>query len=138
MTPSPLLIIHDCRRLPAPRTALADVVRRIYRANTLPMRQQTHLVLCSDRVIRRLNRIYRHRDRPTDVLSFTHRDNDLLGEVYISLERAAVQASEFGHPYRSELVRLLVHGMHHLLGFDHQTRADRNAMESQERRYCRP
>jgi rRNA maturation RNase YbeY len=138
MVASPLLIIHDCRRLPARRKALAQVAARIYRANRLRLTQRTNLVLCSDRTIRRLNRVYRRRDRPTDVLSFSFNDNDLLGEIYISLERARVQARRFGSSYQGELVRLLVHGMHHLLGCDHRKASDRRLMEALEQRFLLP
>ena len=105
------------------------------------------LVLVSDRRMRALNRRYRKKDRPTDVLAFpltpSHpfgapialptamgRDGKggaryssppmLLGDVVISMETAKRQTSEFGHGLRDEVARLLVHGVLHLLGYDHE------------------
>jgi len=95
------------------------------------------VVLCSDTVIRSLNRTYRRKDRPTDVLSFPFNDADLLGEIYISLPRCAVQARRYGLAFDQEVVRMFVHGMVHLLGYDHHSARDRIAMETVEERYTR-
>jgi rRNA maturation RNase YbeY len=96
------------------------------------------LVLVSDRRMRALNRRYRKKDRPTDVLSFPLHEKwgqkwgqatflrksslspFLLGDVVISVPTARRQAAEFGHGLREELLRLLVHGVLHLLGYDHE------------------
>ena len=100
-------------------------------------------ILTDDDEVRRLNRTFRGRDRATDVLSFSYVDNQQAlaragilaeqdmpaGEVYISVERAAAQGAELCVPRDEELVRLLVHGLLHLAGYDHQTEADLLAME---------
>jgi rRNA maturation RNase YbeY len=108
------------------------------------------LVLVSDRRMRALNRRYRKKDRPTDVLAFPLTPSQpsprgtrcffvatgrwegvgggarhssppmLLGDVVIAMETAKRQASEFGHSLRDEVARLLVHGVLHLLGYDHE------------------
>ena len=89
------------------------------------------LVLVSDRRMRALNRRYRKKDRPTDVLAFPLHENwgqatfrslspFLLGDVVISVPTARRQATERGHGLRDELRRLLVHGVLHLLGYDHE------------------
>lgn len=86
----------------------------------------------SDEEIRRLNRIYRKKDRVTDVLSFPlgqngHYDTNketgcaLLGDVVISLETAMKQARMYGHSLEREIGFLTVHSMLHLLGYDHET-----------------
>lgn len=87
-------------------------------------------VLVSDQRIRALNARYRHKDRPTDVLAFPLREGpftrfngNLLGDVVISMPTAKQQAAEFGHSLHDELVRLLVHGLLHLLGYDHERSA---------------
>ena len=85
----------------------------------------------SDEEIRRLNRIYRKKDRVTDVLSFPlgqngHYDTNketgcaLLGDVVISLETAMKQARMYGHSLEREIGFLTVHSMLHLLGYDHE------------------
>jgi probable rRNA maturation factor len=96
---------------------------------------QTALIFCSDMMIRRLNAAYRKVDRVTDVLSFTFFEPDLLGEIYISLPRAAQQAKEYGVSLDNEIKRLFVHGFFHLLGYDHERSSDRRKMEKMELKY---
>jgi len=82
------------------------------------------ILITSDREIKRLNRLYRNKDKPTDVLSFPMGEEvggwRLLGDVVISLDTAKVQASEFGLNLEEEIKRLLIHGIVHLLGYDHE------------------
>lgn len=84
------------------------------------------IVLCDDPFIRKLNRQYRQKDQPTDVLSFAMQEGQnqgmqeaILGDIIISLDTARRQAAEQGHPIATELRILLVHGLLHLLGYDH-------------------
>lgn len=82
-----------------------------------------------DEKIRVLNRRFRQIDRATDVLSFPLFEDgeglpdapDMLGDVVLSLERARVQAEEFGHSFEREVAFLTVHSVLHLLGYDHET-----------------
>lgn len=78
-------------------------------------------VLCSDAHIQALNRQWRGKDAPTDVLSFPQEDEDVLGDLVISVPTAARQAQERGTPLQTELRVLMVHGLLHLLGYDHET-----------------
>lgn len=95
----------------------------------------------SDREMRRLNREYRHRDRPTDVLSFPgdgfsgDGGEDHLGDVVVAIPTARRQAAAAGHPLSRELRILLLHGVLHCLGYDHET--DDGTMEQLERRLRR-
>lgn len=79
----------------------------------------------SDQRIQRMNREFRGKDRPTDVLSFPGANDDLagrsLGDVVISAETAARQASENGLSFEQEIAQLVLHGLLHLAGFDHET-----------------
>lgn len=84
-------------------------------------------MLCGDRRMKSLNQQYRGADRTTDVLSFPMWDKTLpaegrvlLGDIVISAPKAALQARESGHPLTRELERLMVHGMLHLIGYDHE------------------
>lgn len=98
------------------------------------------LCLVDDRTIRRLNRLHRGKDRATDVLSFPLMEQDdgcaerLLGDVVISLETAARQARDYDATLADELKRLLIHGVLHVIGHDHERRRDRARMEAEERR----
>ena len=89
------------------------------------------LVVCDDAFIRPLNRDYRGKDAPMDVLSFAmqegeavREDDPVLGDLVISAETAARQAQEQGHGLDAELRVLLVHGLLHLLGYDHEVDED--------------
>ncbi len=75
-----------------------------------------------DRELRRLNREFLGREYPTDVLSFPSDAGDgaSLGEVAISMDRARAQAAEFGHPLEAETGILMLHGLLHLMGMDHE------------------
>jgi len=74
----------------------------------------------SDARIRELNRRFRGLDKATDVLSFPSDDND-LGDIAISVDRAEVQAKENGMTFDEEVAQLLLHGLLHLSGYDHET-----------------
>jgi len=101
------------------------------------------VLLCDDATIRSLNRDYRDKDRPTDVLAFAMRDGEyseltpeLLGDVVISLETARRQAAERGRSTVAEVTYLLAHGLLHLLGYDHQTPAEDRAMRARTDALC--
>lgn len=100
------------------------------------------LSLVSDDAIRSLNRSYRGKDAPTDVLSFPLDDGGtpsdtrerLLGDVVISVETARRQAAQYDASLQRELYRLLIHGLLHLKGHDHELAAERRIMQREERR----
>ena len=102
-------------------------------------KSEVSVTVTNDEEIHALNLKYRGIDRPTDVLSFAFResaddlDKDNLGEIIISLPRAKSQAEEYGHSLRRELAFLTVHGMLHLLGYDHIDEADRLEMEKEQK-----
>ena len=88
--------------------------------------------------IQAINRLYREIDAPTDVLSFPMLDfddmeNTSIGDIVISLERAAEQAEEFGHSFAREVAFLCVHSTLHLLGYDHMNEVDDNDMRERQR-----
>lgn len=86
--------------------------------------------------IRRINKEYRGKDQVTDVISFAFEDNldvvydnyRLLGEIYISVDKAREQAVEYGHSYLREIAFLAVHGLLHLLGYDHMEKDEEEIM----------
>lgn len=94
--------------------------------------------LTSDAEVQRLNRRFRGMDKPTDVLSFpgeTTADGYHVGDIVISVPTARRQAAESDHALARELRVLLLHGLLHCLGYDHET--DDGAMERRERRLRR-
>jgi len=92
--------------------------------------------LVGDTAMRALNRKYRGKDRPTDVLSFPLGD-EILGDVVISVDSARRQAASYGASLIREIERLLIHGILHLLGHDHHRHDERVRMEREERRLAR-
>ena len=96
-----------------------------------------NLIIVDNNYIHELNKNYRHIDRETDVITFALEDEDtviipdderILGDVYISLDKAKAQAEEYGHSFLREICFLAVHGFYHLLGYDHMTEADEKVM----------
>jgi probable rRNA maturation factor len=98
---------------------------------------EVHVLLAGDATLRRLNRSFRGKNIATDVLSFPAGDAGLgvAGDLAISLERAERQAARFGHSLGDEVRVLLLHGVLHLAGFDHEEDAgEMEAREAQLRR----
>lgn len=100
------------------------------------------ILITSDALIHDLNRRYADEDKPTDVLSFSLREGEefvspddtlRLGEVIISLDTAKRQAEDAGRALDAEVAHLLVHGILHLLGYDHAEPEEERAMQARER-----
>lgn len=133
------------------RTALAQRAARaaLAQGRHLPAQVALTIRLTDDAELRALNRQYRAADAPTDVLSFGgegYRDGQpsdgdnapaYLGDIAISMERCAAQAERYGHPLEDELALLVIHGVLHLLGYDHHTPARRRRMwQAQDRAFA--
>lgn len=124
---TPDIVVSRRSRVPGVRS---EIVRREARRILFALGEsavELTVSLVGDREIHELNREYRHKDRPTDVLAFAMREGatvpetrSLLGDVVISLETAAVQAKRRRHSIADEVRILLVHGILHLLGYDHE------------------
>jgi probable rRNA maturation factor len=116
------------RRVPAglPRAELRVFARRLTEA--VAPGGSFLCLFTDDRELRRLNRQFLGKDQPTDVLSFPEPGPDgFLGEIAISVERAAEQARRLGHSLAEELKILMLHGLLHLTGMDHETDGGRMA-----------
>lgn len=95
-----------------------------------------NIILVDNEYIHELNKNYRNIDRPTDVITFALEDNGtiefdghrMLGDIYISLDKAHAQAIEYGHSFKREVCFLAVHGFYHLLGYDHMTKEEEEVM----------
>ena len=95
-----------------------------------------NVILVDNSYIHQLNKEYRHIDRATDVISFaledtkdiTYENYRLLGDIYISIDKAKEQAEAYGHSLKREFCFLAVHGFLHLLGYDHMTEEDEKIM----------
>lgn len=100
-----------------------------------------NVIIINNEEIHKINKEYRGIDRPTDVISFALEDykdikyeNDyrVLGDIYISVDKVKEQAKEYGHSEKRELAFLAVHGLLHLLGYDHMEKEDEKVMFSRQ------
>lgn len=98
-----------------------------------------NIIFVDNEKIHEINKTYRNVDRVTDVISFALEDNKtieldvrLLGDIYISIDKAKEQAIEYGHSFKRELSFLSIHGLLHLLGYDHMEKEDEEVMFSKQ------
>lgn len=100
-----------------------------------------NVIIVDNNYIHELNKNYRHIDRETDVITFALEDEKdmvipdderVLGDIYISIDKARSQAEEYGHSLLRELSFLAVHGFYHLLGYDHMTKEEEEVIFSKQ------
>ncbi len=112
--------------------ALRAFVNRVCHA--IPLNGDVSVLLTGDAAIRRLNREFRHKDKATDVLSFPALAGEgataVAGDLAVSVDTAARYARRFGHSLQLEVKILLLHGLLHLAGYDHE--ADQGEMAARE------
>jgi len=129
---------------------LERIARRVLEVEKIVLSTEMGLLITDNKTIQKLNSIYRGEDKPTDVLAFQmtpgmNQEPELsfvsapdgikhLGEVVISYPQAVKQAQEQGHSVTRELALLIVHGMLHLLGYDHERREEEQKMRDKENR----
>lgn len=118
-------VFNTTRRKYLPQKSLAKTVKYILVSEDKGF--DVNVILTGSNKIRALNRKFRGKDKPTDVLSFVPEDSDEpppfkpVGEIYISLPDALRQAKKAGHSLRKELLFLAAHGALHLCGYTHET-----------------
>jgi probable rRNA maturation factor len=138
--------VHLVVERAAGRVSSTEILRRsraMLRALQLT-KEEVSIVLTGDEQIQKLNRIYRNKDKPTDVLAFAQREGematlagDLLGDVIVSVPTARRQANEQERPVIDEITMLVAHGILHLLGWDHDTGKKDRRMRAETARLCR-
>lgn len=138
-----ILISNDQEKVNCPDELLTfceGVLTKSLAVLALPEDAEVSVVMVSDEAIQGLNREYRGIDAATDVLSFAQQEGEelidayevpVLGDIVISLERAVEQAASFQHPLERELSFLLVHGLLHLVGYDHDEEFEGEMREKQ-------
>ena len=144
MSAQPIVVVASRgRRAPTLAARLGHSARRLLRGLGLPGAELS-ILLVSDREMRTLNHRYRGKDRPTDVLAFAQREGvggapaGVLGDVVISVDTARRQAADDGVALAHAGERLLVHGLLHLLGYDHErSEAEAWRMQRRERMLAR-
>jgi probable rRNA maturation factor len=108
-------------------------------ATLMPRAGTVNVIVTNDRVIRRLNRRFRGKDKPTDVLSFSYldaeerREDGVAGDVFVSHQTLARDARRLGVAPEHLALRIVVHGFLHVIGYDHETDREASRMERRER-----
>lgn len=123
--------------------SLKKILKQIKEELGIKQRLGLSITLCDNNYIQELNKTYREKDMPTDVLSFAIEDGENkelleeigkmskvreIGDIIISYEKAETQAKEYGHSLNREICFLFTHGVLHLLGYDHMNDEDEKVM----------
>ena len=116
---------------PEMEALLTKVVEHVVAAEGATAAEEVSILITDNAEIKALNAEYRDIDAPTDVLSFPM-DDECLGDIAISMEKVLEQAEEYGHSPEREIAFLTVHGMLHLLGYDHIEEEERVQMRARE------
>ena len=135
------------KRITIPKDLLETITKAmniVAKREKLSPNTEVDITIVTNGEIHKLNKAYRGVDRPTDVLSFALDEGEeepalaesdaehLLGDIIISAPTAKAQAEEFGHGLKREFTYLAVHGILHLLGYDHMKAKDKKVMRKQE------
>ncbi len=138
-----LLLVNSCRaRISEPwlKRWLAGLSRQLAKQGLVDpqfAKKEVVVVLVNRSEIQRLNRLYRKKNYPTDILSFAGADADSAGELILCMPVIRAQAKETGLGARGELGFMLIHGVLHLLGFDHMKASEKKTMfDLQEQLYA--
>ena len=143
------VLIEDGMEVETGADWLQRIMEKTLLAENVPTTVEISLVITGQEQIQALNRDYRGKDQPTDVLSFAMQETKEgeepeafigppdgllhLGEVIISYPQAVLQAAEKGHSLKKELAVLIVHGVLHILGYDHEKEEMEPAMSAREK-----
>ena len=127
---------------------ISYVIRKCYEIEDLiNSKLCINIILTTPSNIRKINKEYRNIDKETDVLSFPmfekeeldnkirnqdFENQDMLGDIVISIERVKQQAIEYGHSFERELSYMVVHGFYHLMGYDHMEEEEKKIMRKKE------
>ncbi len=117
-------ILNEYRKVDIPERKIKEIIKFVLREMEKD-NSELSLVLCNNDYIHFYNKEYRNKDYPTDVLSFVDGERmgkiTYLGDIIISIDKVKSQSEEYGVSFEEEFSRLLVHGILHLLGYDHET-----------------
>ena len=139
--PIDVCILPGCRDSVS-AAELRRIARGVLRTEDISLDVGVEAVLADSGTVQNLNRLYRGRDEPADVLSFAAHEGEAfidapgeaqsLGEVIVCVPVAKAQAEALGRPVAGEIAHLLVHGLLHILGYDHEEDAAGQAMKQRE------
>ena len=137
-----ILIKNQQKIIKLNQRKIKEIIRRILQYLKVDKEIEISVLFTDDKFIRTLNNKYRGIDKPTDVLSFSLQEgaikspevesDKLLGDIIISVETAQKQADNLNHSMEKELTVLLIHGLLHLTGYDHEEDKDYKIMREKE------
>jgi probable rRNA maturation factor len=136
------VLVRNSQPEPLDEDRIAEIAKTALQVEHFPKPAEISIVLTDDEQLQVLNREYRGKDRPTDVLSFSQLEGEPfvgdpegvveLGDVVISVETAKRQAEQHGHSLQDEVNLLVAHGVLHLLGYDDETESEAAEMRRHE------
>ncbi len=112
---------------------LINKVIEVFEKQTQKIKKEVEIIIIGDKEMTELNRFYRGKNKTTDVLSFAFNEDkkiqsQFLGQIFISYSQIKKQAREYSINEKEEFIRMLVHGLLHLVGFDHDTKLKEDKM----------
>ncbi len=126
---------NNALRSPVPSRIAAKIVRGVLKSEKKSTQREINVVFVDNRKIRTLSKKFLDADHETDVIAFNYEDahDAPFGDVFISLPMAKYNASRFGEAFKTEVVRLIIHGTLHLLGYDDHGKAKKIMWAKQEK-----
>ncbi|MFW5864981.1 MAG: rRNA maturation RNase YbeY [Candidatus Izemoplasmataceae bacterium] len=107
---------------------IRKALKKAYKLTKTKSKKIINIIIVTNEKIQTLNKTFRDKDKPTDVLTFPSEYADELGDVFIAINIALSQAHEYHHSLERELGFLAVHGFLHAIGYDHETEEEANTM----------
>ncbi|MBQ9267555.1 MAG: rRNA maturation RNase YbeY [Clostridia bacterium] len=138
---------NNITKMPKEEKLIKQVVKKVLEAEEIKHDVDVYITLTNNEEIHKINKEYRDVDRPTDVLSFPmyereeipglkedkqSDEEEILGDIIVSVEKVKEQAEEYGHSFERELAYLVTHGMLHILGYDHMIEEEKKVMRARE------
>jgi len=124
-----MIEINNLIKTPVSKKWVEEIIQKVFNKLGRGKIEEISIAFVGDKDIKKLNKEYRKIDRVTDVLSFEE-----LNEIIICYPRAVEQAKDKKHPIKKEIETLLIHGLLHLLGYDHEKESDARIMEKLEKK----
>ena len=114
----------------------SNIQKTLYSLLKIKIKKDISIVFVNEKLSCKINKAYRNKNKPTDVISFAFDeglesvsiDSSYLGEIIICVDKVKSQAKEYGHSQRREMCFLFLHGLLHILGYDHQNKKDEKIM----------
>lgn len=125
------IIISNKTKIKIKKSKLIKLVKDL--SKELKFKEDLTVMLCGDKFCRKLNNKFLKRDNITDVISFPLNEKNYLGDILINLRQVKRQAKKYNVSFNEELKKILIHGILHLLGFDHEK--DSGEMKKLENKY---